>query len=232
MERLADGLLWYVVFLFSTTVHEAAHAFAAYKFGDRTAYEGGQVTLNPIPHIRRAPVGTVVVPILSFFLGGWMIGWASTPYDRNWALQYPRRSALMSVAGPLANLFLVLLAAALIHVGISLGYFYPPESITFSSAVASHGEGFAVYAASLLSVLFSLNLILMAFNLLPVPPLDGSGIVPLFLDAGTGRKYMTFIQNPSFGYLGLMIAWKAFDYLFSPLHLLAINLLYPGVQYQ
>lgn len=68
MEKLTEGLLWYIAFLVSTTFHEAAHAFAALRLGDRTAYEGGQVTLDPIPHIRREPVGTIVVPLLSFLL--------------------------------------------------------------------------------------------------------------------------------------------------------------------
>ena len=83
MDFLALGLGWYVVFVFSVTCHEAAHAFAAMKLGDKTAYHGGQVTLDPTPHVRRSPFGMVVVPILSFLLGGWMIGWASAPYDRS-----------------------------------------------------------------------------------------------------------------------------------------------------
>jgi len=58
---------------FSTILHEAAHAFSALKLGDSTAYEGGQVTLDPFPHIQREPFGTVIVPIISFFLGGWLI---------------------------------------------------------------------------------------------------------------------------------------------------------------
>jgi hypothetical protein len=73
METFVNGIQWYLVFLFSTTLHEASHAFAAMKLGDSTAYEGGQVTLDPLPHIRREPIGTVVVPIISFILGGWMM---------------------------------------------------------------------------------------------------------------------------------------------------------------
>src|ERR1700738_4309900 len=96
---LALGIIWYIVFLFSTTCHEASHALAAKIGGDLTAFEGGQVTLNPVPHIQRSPFGMVVVPIVSFLLGGWMIGWASAPYDPNWQRQYPRRSALMGLAG-------------------------------------------------------------------------------------------------------------------------------------
>jgi hypothetical protein len=72
--NLADGIIWYAVFLFSTVFHEAAHALTAYKMGDSTAHSKGQVSLNPIPHIKREPFGTVIVPILSFAAGGWMIG--------------------------------------------------------------------------------------------------------------------------------------------------------------
>lgn len=87
---LFQGTAWYIVFLFSTTVHEAAHALVALKLGDDTAHRGGQVTLDPTPHVRREPFGMVVVPLLSYFLGGWMVGWASAPYDPEWARRYPR----------------------------------------------------------------------------------------------------------------------------------------------
>jgi len=83
------GTAWYLAFLFSTTLHEASHALVALKLGDDTAHRGGQVTLDPIPHIQREPVGMVVVPIVSYLLGGWMIGWASAPYDPEWAGRNP-----------------------------------------------------------------------------------------------------------------------------------------------
>ena len=76
-DILILGVLWYVVFLFSATCHEAAHAFAAWRLGDPTAYNSGQVTLNPLPHIQREPFGTVVVPILSYLWMGWAVGWAA-----------------------------------------------------------------------------------------------------------------------------------------------------------
>ena len=126
---LALGAIWYIVFLFSTTCHEAAHALVAKLGGDTTAAEGGQVTLNPIPHIRRSPFGMVVVPILSFLLGGWMIGWASAPFNPAWQRQYPRRSAWMALAGPAANFSLMLLAAIAIRIGLAAGYFRAPEFI-------------------------------------------------------------------------------------------------------
>src|SRR5688572_31775898 len=109
-NTLAELAIWYLVFVFSTTCHEAAHAWAAHRGGDPTAYADGHVSLDPLPHIRRSPMGMVVIPIISFLMGGWMIGWASVPLNPEWARQYPRRAALMSLAGPAANLTLALVA--------------------------------------------------------------------------------------------------------------------------
>src|SRR6188472_3904069 len=121
MPDLLSGLIYYVVFLLSATVHEAAHALAAKLGGDLTAFHGGQVSLDPLPHIRREPFGMVLFPILSYLTGGWMMGWASAPYDPYWAQRHPRRAAWMSLAGPAANFTLVVLAALLIHAGIGMG---------------------------------------------------------------------------------------------------------------
>ena len=88
------GLIWFVAFLFSTTVHEAMHAFAAWRLGDSTAYQGGQVSLNPAPHVAREPIGMLVLPLLTSITQGWAIGWASCPYDPIWARRYPGRSAI------------------------------------------------------------------------------------------------------------------------------------------
>ncbi len=231
MTDLADGFLWYIAFLLSTVLHEACHAFSAMKLGDKTAYYGGQVTLDPLPHIRREPVGTVIAPIFSFLIGGWMFGWASAPYDRDWARRNPDLSAWMSLAGPAANLALILISATLIHIGITLNLFNPPDAITFSHVVEATRPGLASSIAKLISIMFSLNLILFLFNLLPVPPLDGSGVIPLFLDSDRAVDYLDFIENPAFTFIGILIAWELFDLVFDPVHLLCINLLYPGVTY-
>ncbi len=232
MEKLAEGLLWYVAFLFSTTLHEASHAFAAFRLGDRTAYEGGQVTLDPIPHMRREPIGTIVVPLLSFLLGGWMIGWASVPYDPNWAYDNPRSSAKMSAAGPAGNLILALTAAIFIRLGVWAGLFVPPESINYTHVIDATQGGVLYTIAAFLNVFFSLNLLLLIFNLLPIPPLDGSGIVPLFLKSEHARKYIEVVHGGTFSLIGIIVAWNLFDYIYDPLHLLLINLLfYPIAQY-
>ena len=229
--EIALGLLWFIVFVVSTTFHEAAHGFAALRFGDRTAYEAGLVTLDPIPHIQRSPIGMVLVPILSFALGGWMIGWASTPYDPYWAHGNRRQAALMALAGPAANLALVVIAALLIRGGMLLGMFAQPERATWTQTTAATAPGLATAAAIVVSVLFSLNLILLVFNLLPVPPLDGSEVLWLFLSDSAAERYREFMSQPGVGIIGLIVAWNAMDFLLHPIHSLALNLLYPGAGY-
>ena len=132
---LTNGLLWYIAFLYSTTCHESAHALAALKLGDDTAARGGQVSLNPWPHLRRAPVGMVVVPVICWIAGGWIIGWASTPFDPEWARRFPRRMALMALAGPAANLALLVIAAALLRLGLEWHQFTVPYGVAPSRIV-------------------------------------------------------------------------------------------------
>lgn len=232
MASFSEGVLWYLAFIVSIVVHEAAHALAALRLGDKTAYEGGQVTLDPLPHIRREPIGTVVIPILSYVAGGWMIGWASTPYDRQWARQYPRRSAMMALAGPLANLAIIVFIAILIRLGLALEWFYPPSRIGFSSVIASYQDGVVAGMATLLSIFLSLNLILLVFNLLPIPPMDGSNLITLCLSRDGADKYRAFVENSTVAFLGLFLAWKIFTPVYHPLHLFALNLIYPGMNYQ
>ena len=228
-ETLTLGLVWYVVFLLAITCHEGAHAWAAKLGGDLTAFHAGQVTLNPLPHILREPFGTVVVPLASYFLGGWMIGWASAPYDPLWAERHPRRAAWMALAGPAANLALMLIGAVAIRVGVSLGAFSAPSKATFTQVVSASEPGTLAAVATLLSILFVLNLLLFLFNLLPVPPLDGNQAITLLMSEGTGRRFLEFSR--SFGVLGLIVAWLAFGRLFEPVYTLALNLLHPGAGY-
>src|SRR5438876_4315619 len=99
-DTLVFGFIWYVAFLFSTTCHEASHALVAKIGCDDTAARGGQITLNPIPHIQREPWGMVVIPLLSFLFARRMIGSASGPFNPEWDRRSPRRGASMSLAGP------------------------------------------------------------------------------------------------------------------------------------
>lgn len=213
---------WFVVFLFSTTLHEAAHAAVALKLGDATARGAGQVTLNPLPHIRREPIGMVVVPLVSFFFGGWMFGWASAPYDAHWAHRYPKRSALMAIAGPAANLLLVVLAGAALRIGLARGAFVPSTGLLFEAA----GGGALDGLATVLSVLFTLNLVLFAFNLLPLPPMDGSAVIQLFMSDAAARWLQSFYRQPMMAWAGLLIAWLWFGRLFRPIFRFAVGLLF------
>jgi len=231
-QDLALALLWYIVFIVSLTSHEAAHALAALRFGDPTAHHAGLVTLDPVAHIRRSPFGMVIVPLASFFLGGWMMGWASAPYDPHWARTHRKEAALMALAGPAANFALVLIAAVLIRAGMLAGWFEAPQSVqTFEQITAASVPGIANGAAILLSVLFSLNLILLVFNLLPLPPLDGSEIVTLFLDDSSAERYRAVLAQPTAQMVGLIVAWHLVDFLLGPARLIALNLLYPGAGY-
>jgi len=227
VDTLSLGVGWYLVFIISTTLHEAAHAWTAWKLGDPTAYHAGQVTLNPLPHIEREPIGTILVPIASFLFGGWMIGWASAPYDPWWARNNPRRAALMAAAGPAANLLLMLLAALAIRIGIAFDFFYQPDEANFSRVTMGE-PGVATGLATLLSIFFMLNLLLMIFNLLPLPPLDGSAILPLVMDRDTAARYQETMMQPMWSMLGILVAWRIFDHIFGPIHKLALSLLYPG----
>jgi len=191
-EFLLAGIVWYVVFLLSTTCHEAAHAWAAKIGGDLTAFHGGQVSLDPLPHIRREPFGMVVFPILTYVMGGWMMGWASAPYDPYWAQSHPRRAAWMSLAGPAGNFTWVILAGILIRLGILGGLLRFPESISFTQVVEPVGPGLSQGIAMFLSIAFSLNLLLGVFNLLPVPPLDGFSAVGIFLPEATAARFQQF----------------------------------------
>ncbi|HTT19993.1 MAG TPA: site-2 protease family protein [Candidatus Sulfotelmatobacter sp.] len=227
-DFLVLGVIWYIVFLFSTTCHEGAHALAAKLGGDPTAFEGGQVSLNPIPHIRRSPVGLVAVPILSYFVAHWMIGWASAPYDPAWQERHPHRAAWMALAGPAANFTLVIVAALAIHAGMLAGVFAAPSSAGFTRVVVATGPGFPGFAATFLSILFVLNLLLGTFNLLPVPPLDGNTVITLAMPEDTARRFLDWFRTQGFGMIGLLLAWYLFDRIFDVIFRLALAALYPG----
>jgi Zn-dependent protease len=226
---LAELVIWCFVFIYTTVLHEAGHAWAALKLGDRTAYEGGQVSLDPIPHIAREPFGMIVVPIFSWFYygGAWMIGWASAPYDPNWAQHYPRRAAWMAMAGPAANLMLLVLSGFLLRAGLENGLFVQPESLSLSHIVeAAESSKLWSGLATFLSITFSVQLVLAPFNLLPLPPLDGSAIPCFFLRGQASEKYQEFIWSPQLRFIGLFVAWQVFGRIFPYIWHTALRLLY------
>jgi Zn-dependent protease len=220
--------LWFLVFLLSVTCHEAAHAWMAWIGGDSTAYLGGQVSLNPWPHVQREPVGTLVVPLLTYVYAGWMMGWASAPYDPYWEDRHPRRAAAMAAAGPFANLALAGIAFTVLKVGLLWGAWLPPTvqetgQIVYRYSVdrlvlpASGQGGLVDGLGRFCSVLLTLNLVLFVFNMIPMPPMDGASIVSgLFEPARRLRERIR--SAPMAGLVGLVIAWYGFRYLFNPIY--------------
>jgi Zn-dependent protease len=224
-----EGLIWYFVFVYTSVLHEAGHAWAALRLGDDTAYQGGQVSLDPTPHIKREPFGMVIVPIVSWFLNGTMMGWASAAYDPRWAMRYPRRAAWMAMAGPGANVLLLLGAALLIHAGLRTGVFTIPDSFRMAHLVESQqGAKLWDFCATVLSITFSLQVILIPFNLLPLPPLDGSAFPLFFLSESACEKYQEILWNPTMRLFGIIIAWQIFGRIFPVIFRFALHLLYPG----
>ena len=206
INLLGDFILWAIAFIFSTTLHEASHAIVGKMGGDLTAASVGQASLNPLPHIKREPMGMILFPILTFFLyhGSYMLGWASAPYDPQWALRHPRRSALMALAGPASNALLVIISFLVLKFGLG----YTQFQIENPTGV------FMDTIAQLFYILLRLNLILALFNLIPFPPLDGSEIVLLLFPESRANDIRLKIR--SIGFFGLILAWMIFPSVYYP----------------
>jgi len=182
-----------------------------------------------VPHIRRAPFGMVVVPILTYILPPhWMFGWASAPYDPDWQRSHPHRAAWMALAGPAANFTLTILAALGIRGGMAFGFLRMPESVGFTHITEATMPGAAEFAATFLSILFVLNVLLGTFNLLPVPPLDGHTGVTLLMGEGAAVRFLDWTRNQGFGTMGLVLAWVVYDRIFASIFRLSLAVLYPG----
>jgi Zn-dependent protease len=227
--ELAFGFLQYVVFLISTTCHEASHSLVAKLGGDTTALEAGQVSLNPVPHIKREPFGMVIVPLLGIAFGTGLIGWASAPYNPLWSQRHPKRAAWMSLAGPAANFSIALLAALAMRIGLAAGVFAPLYATPAHIVRAVSQTGIADGLATILSIFFSLNVLLGCFNLIPFPPLDGYGVLGLFTnDRGALRLQEMRLKMGGFGLLGIIIAWQLFDRVYPALFDFATRAFYVG----
>jgi Zn-dependent protease len=158
VQRLA---VWAVPVLFAITVHEVAHGWVAKHLGDPTAEMLGRLTLNPLKHID--PLGTILVPTLLLFLGGFIFGWAKPVPVTYENLHHPKRDmALVAAAGPLANLLMALIWALVLKSGLLLSGTFDWVALPL---VYMGGAGIAI------------NIVLMVLNLLPVPPLDGGRVL-------------------------------------------------------
>jgi len=207
------------VILFAITIHEAAHAWTANKMGDPTAAALGRASLNPLVHID--PIGTIILPaILIYFsvqTGGRspVFGWAKpVPYNP-YNLRQPRKGGLwISFAGPIANI-LAAICAAVLYQGFKLDQI----RIVDPSQVNQPIVGLAIIFQAIVAI----NVSLAFFNLIPIPPLDGSGVLAGLLSARAAEKFER-IRPYSFFILILLITTRALDLIFIPARML-INLL-------
>jgi Zn-dependent protease len=188
-ESLALGLTTYVVLLFSLSVHESAHGWMAHKLGDDTALREGRVSLNPLVHID--PIGTLLLPLLQIFTGLLLIGWAKpTPYDpTNFRRDVTMRQGHMLVAGagPVSNLLLAVLFTA--------GFF-----VIVRTGLVQEARNPVVVMAALG---IQMNVVLALFNLVPIPPLDGSKVASYGLPGTLGERYDRVMEP--YGYIILLV---------------------------
>lgn len=177
--------IWALPILFAITLHEAAHGYMAHRLGDSTAYMLGRVTLNPVKHIDL--VGTILVPILLLVTTGFVFGWAK-PVPVNFRnLNKPRRDmALVAVVGPLSNLAQAFIWLIVLKIGL----------VMLQNQIEA-GKLFALMGQAGIII----NLILMALNLIPIPPLDGSRV----LSAALPPKLSYYFDRGAFIGLGLVI---------------------------
>jgi Zn-dependent protease len=183
--------------LIAITFHEVAHGFVAYKFGDPTARMMGRLTLNPLAHID--PIGTVIIPLMLFILskGTFIFGTAKPVPVNFYNLRNPRRdSALVSAAGPAVNILIAFVSILL------LIFIYKILNIFIHSAFI--GQKVIAPLNKMLLYSVSFNIFIAAFNLLPVPPLDGGRIVTSLLPP----KYsFQFSKIEPYGILIVLILW-------------------------
>ena len=182
-DGLIQLLYWLPVFLITITVHECAHGYVAYKMGDPTAYDMGRLTLNPLKHMD--PIGFVMLMILGF-------GWAKPVIINPRNFKNPKKGmAISALAGPVSNIMMAILGAVVLGL---INYFY----FTF----ARQPSTFVEMARWFFNYFMTLNVYFAVFNLIPVPPLDGSRIVSYFLPYKLSYYY-NYIER--YGFLVLIL---------------------------
>jgi len=186
LDLITNGLLMYLGLIVLLTFHEFSHAWVALKCGDDTARLQGRCSLNPIVHID--PIGTVILPLAMIFLsmtgsglGRFLIGWAKPVPVNPYNLRHPRMDdILVSMAGPAMNLVLAVILMALARVGLLVN----------SASLVELGLQMA-----------SLSLLLCFFNLIPIPPLDGSHVLRNLMN----MSYETYWQLSRYGFIAIIL---------------------------
>jgi len=207
VQNIITALIWYFCLLFSLCVHEAAHAAAAYRCGDPSAKFFGRMSLNPLAHID--PIGTVLLPAILMLTGApFLFGWAKpVPFNPRNLNDIRRDPVLIALSGPGSNLLLALFAVVLLRIGVEVG-------LTPSMPLSR-----------ILGGLIMINLVLMAFNIIPVPPLDGHHVLYYFLPA-SGQKVLE--QIGPFGILIAIVVARPWLGFVMTAMITGINAFFPG----
>lgn len=190
--------IWAVPVLLGITVHEFAHGWVAYRFGDSTAAEAGRLTLNPLPHVDW--LGTLVLPLAMVASLGVAMGWAKpVPVDAS-RLRRPREDmAWVAVAGPASNALMLIAWAGIARLGLALDSEF----------------GIILFAMGQAGII--INSVLMLLNLLPIPPLDGSVVLARWLPPELARKWLEFGRYGLILVLGLFLVGSMYGFIGKPL---------------
>jgi len=221
LNLVSHLIVYMVVLLLAISCHEAGHAWMSYKYGDDTAYLLGRVTLNPLKHTD--PIGTLLIPIVSFVLGAMggalasipLIGWGiPTPVNpRKWT-NYRQANVMVSIAGIGANLILALIGFAIIKTLIE----------THVLTNVDPDSGIIQPVLWFLDYLLMLNISLAVFNLLPFPPLDGSKVLSTFLPESFSPIF-ALLEQYGFLILLLLVYWGVVGVIIQPVYYLISYLL-------
>lgn len=210
MDFIVGLILWFIVFLFSLAIHESAHAWTSNKFGDSTGRYLGRITLNPRAHID--VWGTIVFPVAGYIMGGGMFGWAKpVPVNPSLWRQKVKANILTSLAGPASNILLatagLILAKVLIAQGVLAVNPLPFFGRGYDHVLIATGSNpfLLSIVARLVSITIFLNIILGVFNLVPVPPLDGSHVLQAVLPYEQAAAYEQIRPYGIILLVGLMI---------------------------
>ena len=200
MPDIGQLLIILPVLLFSLTIHEMAHAVTADWYGDPTARRLGRISLNPLVHLD--PVGSLLLPLMGFYFGGFIFGWAK-PVPVNLAnLKNHRRDFLViAAAGPASNIALAIGASALLGI--------VPGGL-------GAAEGIPAVLATLGLFMVQLNLLLAVFNMLPIPPLDGGNVLAGLLPESLAASYDRLIRPYGFVILIVLMATGSLYTLIIP----------------
>jgi Zn-dependent protease len=208
-----EAIVKLIALVFAIVLHEVAHGYVAYRLGDPTAKDAGRLTLNPIPHID--PMGSIVLPlILAFTNSSVLLGWAKpVPFNPIYFRDARKGGMYVAAAGPATNLALAVVAAVLLRLLLLAGF--------------TSFDGLSGLFVFFLLQFCIINVVLAVFNLMPIPPLDGSRIVAGFLPAETARSYLS---QGRFGFIVIFgLLWLGvLDYVMWPLAQLLLSVLLPG----